>query len=78
YRPDPRRPGERFEVFVDSTCMIREWIVYPAQSKRPASVNKWESYRQAGPFMVSLYRPARDRTGMRVRITGVKVVKEGG
>jgi hypothetical protein len=78
YRPDPRRPGERFEVFVDSTCMIKEWIVYPAQSQRPASVNKWENYRRAGPFTVSLYRPARDSKGTRVRISKVKVVKEGG
>jgi hypothetical protein len=77
YRPDPNRPGEKFELFVDSTCMIREWIVYPAQSRRPASVNKWENYRRAGPFTVSLDRPARDSRGTRVKISRVKIVKEG-
>ncbi|MBN1131084.1 MAG: hypothetical protein JXA71_18995 [Chitinispirillaceae bacterium] len=76
YRPDPKRPGEKFEVFIDSTYLIQEWVVYPAQSHRAVAANKWKNYRQAGPFMVALDRPARNSKGMRVTFSGVTVTRE--
>jgi hypothetical protein len=77
YRPDPKRPGDKFELFVDSTYLIKEWIFYPYESFKPTSTNKWESYSTIGPFTVSLDRPAKDSKGIAVKMSNVKIGKAG-
>jgi hypothetical protein len=77
YKPDPRRPGDKFELFVDSTCQIKEWVFYPYESFKSVSANKWEGYSAIGPFVVSLDRPAKDSKGIAVKISNVKIGKAG-
>jgi hypothetical protein len=77
YKPDPKRPGDKFNVYVDSTYHIKEWVVYPYESFKAVAVNKWESYKPAGPFMISLDRPSKDNKGIQVKISEVKVAKGG-
>jgi hypothetical protein len=75
YKPDPRRPGDKFELFVDSTYQIKEWLFYPYESLKAISANKWESYRKIDTFVVSLDRPAKDSKGIAVKISNVKIGK---
>jgi hypothetical protein len=77
YKPDPKRPGNKFELFVDSTYLIKEWVFYPYESFKAVSANKWENYSKIGPFMVSLNRPAKDSKGMAVKMSHVKIGKAG-
>ncbi|MBN2038382.1 MAG: hypothetical protein JW768_16700 [Chitinispirillaceae bacterium] len=77
YKPDPRRPGDKFELFVDSTNTIREWICYPYESHKPMTANKWDNYVQSGPLMLSLDRPAKGRSGAKVKISDVNVSTKG-
>jgi hypothetical protein len=73
YKPDPKRPGDKFEVFMDSTNTIREWICYPYESFKPMTANKWEKYVKSGPLMLSLDRPAKNRNGAKVSIRKVNI-----
>jgi hypothetical protein len=75
YKPDPRRPGDKFEVYVDSLYQIKEWVVYPYESHRAVAANKWENYRQVGPFMISFSRIAPNGKGIAVKISEVKIGK---
>ena len=75
YKPDKSRPGDKYEIFVDSTYRIKEWIFYPYESFKAVSANKWENYRKIGPFMVSFDRPAKDSKGITVKISNVKIGK---
>jgi hypothetical protein len=75
YKPDPRRPGATFELYVDTTYRIKEWTVYLYESRRAVTVNKWGSYRKAGPFLVSFSRTTRKGKGITVKISNVKISK---
>jgi hypothetical protein len=77
YKPDPRRPGDKLEIYVDTAYQIKEWVVYPYESHRVTTSNKWTNYRQAGPFTLSLDRPARDNKGIAVKMSGLKIGKAG-
>ena len=77
YKPDPRRPGGKFKLFVDTAYHIREWVVYPYESHRAVTANKWVNYRKADPFIVSFSRTTRKGKGIIVRISNVKIIKAG-
>lgn len=73
YKPDVRRPGSKFDIFVDSSYQIQEWVVYPYESNRAIAANKWVNYRRAGPFTLSFDRLSKNGKGISVKISNVKI-----
>jgi len=69
-------PGDVYELFVDKSNRIVQWIYRKGGDRTPTRVTTWEDYRKAGPLTLSLDHKSADGkfrvwfTDVAVRLTG--------
>jgi hypothetical protein len=47
-------PGDVYELFIDNSGRISQWIYRKGGDPKPTRVTTWEDYKQAGPLTLSL------------------------
>lgn len=70
---DPNRPADKFELFIDSTNLVREWVFRPSKESRAEIACKWEDYKRFNSLYLSLNRPSQNERKMRIWFTDVLV-----
>ena len=65
-------PGDVYELFVDKSNRIVQWIYRKGGDRTPTRVTTWEDYRKAGPLTLSLDHKSADGK-FRVWFTDVAV-----
>ncbi len=55
-------PGDVYEVFVDETYRLRQWIFRRGGSHKPTLISTWEGYVKLGPFWIATQHWNADRT----------------
>ena len=69
-------PGDVYELFVDKSYRIVQWIYRKGGDRTPTRITTWEDYRTAGPLTLSLDHKSADGkfrvwfTDVAVRVTG--------
>ena len=69
-------PGDVYELFVDKSYRIVQWIYRKGGDRTPTRVTTWEDHRKAGPLSISLDHKSADGkfrvwfTDVAVRLTG--------
>ncbi|MCU0564045.1 MAG: hypothetical protein MUE48_08925 [Desulfobacterales bacterium] len=69
-------PGDVYELFVDKSYRIVQWIYRKGGDRTPTRVTTWEDYRKAGPLTLSLDHKSADGkfrvwfTDVAVRVAG--------
>jgi hypothetical protein len=69
-------PGDVYELFIDSSGRIAQWIYRKGGDPKPTRVTTWEEYRKAGPLTLALDHKGPDGvfrvwfTDVAVRLTG--------
>jgi hypothetical protein len=69
-------PGDVYELFVDSSPRITQWIYRKGGAAQPTRMTTWEDYRSVGPLLISFTRRGPD-DGFRVWFTGVALRLKG-
>jgi hypothetical protein len=69
-------PGDAFDLFVDKSNHVMQWIYRRGNAAVPTRTNLWEENRRVGPLFLSLNRPGADST-FRVWFTDVAVQLKG-
>ncbi len=65
-------PGDVYELFVDKSDRIVQWIYRKGGDPKPTRITTWEDYRRAGPLTLVLDHRGADE-GFRVWFTDVAV-----
>jgi hypothetical protein len=47
-------PGDVYELFLDDSFRITQWIYRKGGSTVPTNVATWDDYRQVGPLLLAL------------------------
>ena len=47
-------PGDVYELFLDDSYRIKQWIYRKGGSTAPTNVATWDDYRQVGPLLLAL------------------------
>ncbi len=69
-------PGDVYELFIDDTGRIVQWIYRKGGDPQPTRITTWEGYQQIGPLLLSLDHKSPDGsfrlwfTDVAVRLTG--------
>lgn len=69
-------PGDVYELFIDGSDRIAQWIYRKGGDPKPTRVTTWEAYRKVGPLTLSLDHQSADGafrvwfTDVAVRLTG--------
>ena len=69
-------PGDVYELFVDKSYRIVQWIYRKGGDRTPTRVTTWEDYRKAGPLTLALDHKSADGK-FRVWFTDVAVRLSG-
>jgi hypothetical protein len=69
-------PGDVYELFLDDSFRITQWIYRKGGSTVPTRVATWEDHRQVGPLVLSLSHQGADKN-FRVWFTKVAVKTAG-
>lgn len=69
-------PGDVYELFLDNSGRIIQWIYRKGGDTKPTRISTWEEYRQLGPMIVSLNRQGPD-ANFRVWFSDVAVRFKG-
>jgi hypothetical protein len=69
-------PGDAFDLFVDKSNHVTQWVFRRGNAAVPTRTNRWEENRRVGPLLVSLDRTGPDST-FRVWFTDVAVQLKG-
>ena len=65
-------PGDVYELFLDGSYRITQWIYHKGGAAEPTRIAAWEDYRQVGPLVLSLNRPGANKN-FRVWFSNVAV-----
>jgi hypothetical protein len=65
-------PGDVYELFIDNSGRISQWIYRKGGDPKPTRVTTWEDYRREGPLTLSLDHNSPDGS-FRVWFTDVAV-----
>jgi hypothetical protein len=65
-------PGDVYELFVDSSDRIVQWIYRKGGDPKPTRITTWEDYKKVGPLTLSLDHNSHDGA-FRVWFTDVAV-----
>jgi hypothetical protein len=65
-------PGDVYELFVDDSDRIVQWVYHKGGNPTPTRITTWEDYRKVGPLQLSLNRMGPDAS-FRVWFTDVAV-----
>jgi hypothetical protein len=69
-------PGDVYELFIDDSGRIAQWIYRKGGDPKPTRITTWEGYQQVGPLTLSLDHRSADGsfrvwfTDVAVRLTG--------
>jgi hypothetical protein len=55
-------PGDAFDLFIDKSNHVKQWIYRRGNAAAPTRASRWEENRRVGPLLVSLDRPGSDST----------------
>jgi hypothetical protein len=66
-------PGDVYELFVDKSNRIVQWIYRKGGEPTPSRINVWGDYRKVGPLTLSLERKGAEGKFPRVWFTDVAV-----
>jgi hypothetical protein len=69
-------PGDVYELFLDNSGRIIQWIYRKGGDPKPTRMSTWEEHRQLGPLVVSLNRQGPD-ANFRVWFSDVAVRLKG-
>lgn len=65
-------PGDVYELYLDDSLRITQWVYRKGGSSVPTRVATWEDYRKVGPLVLSLNHQGADKN-FRVWFTNVAV-----
>ena len=69
-------PGDDYELFLDNSGRIVQWVYRKGGDAKPTRVSTWEDYRRLGPLIVSMNRRGPD-ADFRVWFSDVAVRLKG-
>jgi hypothetical protein len=67
-------PGDVFELFVDQSNRIVQWIYRQGGSTRPTRIATWEDHRRVGPLVLSLDHRGPDSFRVWFTDVGVRLI----